>query len=153
MTSEEFVKNNLARHKLFTLGTSDTEGNPWVVCLNLSYDNNLNIIWKSDKSTVHSKNLSQNPNASICIFSDESGIGDFGFYSKAIAHEVVDEKELADCLNVRFRQKGKDVPSAKDFLGDSNFRIYVAEIKEAWVTDQSHTKNKLDLDNLRNLLK
>jgi general stress protein 26 len=150
---EKFVAENLARHKLFTLGTSDSEGNPWVVCLNLSYDNNLNIIWKSDKNTVHSKNLTKNPNVSVCIFSDEPGIGDFGFYSKAVAHEVVDEKELADCLDARFRQKGKDVPPTTEFLGDSDYRIYVAEIKEAWVTDQSHTKNKLDLAILKNLLK
>ena len=150
---EKFVAENLARHKLLTLGTSDSEGNPWVVCLNLSYDNNLKIIWKSDKNTVHSKNLSQNPNVSICVFSQEQDIGDFGFYATAVAREVIDEKELKYCLGVRSAQKGKEVPPIEDFLGDFDLRIYVAEIKEAWATDQSHTKKKLDLASLKNFLK
>lgn len=142
-----FVLRNLPRHKLFVLGTIDPLGRPWVVCLNLSYDKDINIIWKSLKNTEHSKHIRKNPNVSICIFSHDEKIGDFGFYTKAIAKEVNGEKQLEHCLAVRYA--GKSVPDTKEFLDKSPMRIYTAKISQAWINDDRHIKCKIDLKVLR----
>lgn len=146
-----FVLRNLPRHKLFVLGTIDPLGRPWVVCLNLSYDKDINIIWKSLKNTEHSKHIRKNPNVSICIFSHDEKIGDFGFYTKAIAKEVTDKKELKHYLKVRYA--GKEVPDTKEYLGKSPVRIYVAKVKQAWINDDRHIKAIVDMKVLRNLSK
>ncbi|HEY4496944.1 MAG TPA: pyridoxamine 5'-phosphate oxidase family protein [Candidatus Paceibacterota bacterium] len=144
-----FILNNLPDHKQFALGTVDQSGHPWVVCLNLAYDNKINIIWKSSKDTEHSKHIRNNPNVSICIFSETKEKGDFGLYLKGVAHEVVDIFELETSLKVRYGQKGKEIPPMSEFLGDSSNRIYCAEIQEAWATDSRHIKPKIDLEILR----
>lgn len=145
----EFIKANIGRHGEFALGTVDENGNPWVVCLNLSYDENFNIIWKSVNFTQHSKYIQTNPNVGICVFSRTTEVGDFGLYAKAVAHEVADEAELRHVIDVRFTQKGEPTPDVSKFTGDSPVRLYVAEIKEAWVNDDSHKKYQIDLNILR----
>jgi uncharacterized pyridoxamine 5'-phosphate oxidase family protein len=144
----KFVLENLHKHTLMALGTVDEAGKPWVVCVHLALDKKLNIIWKSRKDTEHSKNIEKNPEVSICIFSRTDDVGDFGFYTKAVAREVIDRDELAACLQAMHEKMGKEVPVLEDHLGDSDFRIYVAEIKEAWM-NHSRTKQKIDLDTLR----
>lgn len=144
----KFILANLGRHKQFALGTAD--GNhPWVVCLNLTYDKNINVIWKSRIDTEHSKHIRFNPNVSICVFSEDDKIGDFGIYANAVAHEIMDPKELADCLDVRFRQKGKAIPDASEYLIPSEYRLYSANISEMWVNDKRHLKMKVDMGVLR----
>ncbi len=144
-----FVLDNLPRHKQFALATVDSEGAPWCVCLNLSYDSDVNIIWKSLKDTQHSEHIKKNPQVSITVFSETEDVGDFGFYTKAVAHEVVDTNELKRLLEVRFR--GKTVPPVEDFLDESPLRIYVATIEAAWVNDDRHNKSEVDLLTLRAL--
>jgi uncharacterized protein YhbP (UPF0306 family) len=146
---KEFITNNLSRHKEFTLATVDDAGLPWVVALNLCYDDNFDIIWHSEKTTEHSKHLIDRPDVAICIFSDFADIGDFGLYAKAKAYEVTDEEELAEKLRRRFMAKGKPVPPTTEYSGDSPHRLYCARITEAWVNDQSHAKQKVDLELLR----
>lgn len=80
---QEFILSNLSRVKEFSLATVDQAGEPWVVAINLCYDNQLNIIWHSEKDTEHSKHIRDNPNVAICIYDDFADIGDFGFYAKA----------------------------------------------------------------------
>ena len=148
----KFVLDNLPRHKQFALGTIDENGSPWVVCLNLAYDDKLNIIWKSKKDTEHSKHIATNKNVSICVYSNDEKVGDFGFYTKVVAHEVSDEKELEKCLDFRYKRKNKEIPPLSELLGDSDARIYIAEIREAWVSDNRHLKTKVDMKVLRSIL-
>lgn len=149
----DFILKHLPSHSQFALGTVDESGKPWVVCLNLAYDKKLNIIWKSNKNAEHSKHVRGNPNVAVCVFSETKEIGDFGFYSKALAHEVTDESELKDCLDARYKAKGKEAPPLSKFQGESPDRIYIAKLKEAWVTDKSHQKIKVDLEMLRNKMR
>lgn len=139
----QFILDNLPRIKEFSLATIDEQGNPWVVALNLCYDKQLNIIWHSRKDTQHSQHILTNPNVAICIYGDFADIGDFGFYAKAIAHEVTDRDELAQLLKLRFESKNKPVPSLDSYSGDSPDRIYYAKLTEAWINDRS--KNKKDV--------
>lgn len=146
---KEFITKNLPRHKEFVLATTDGEGRPWVVALNMCYDDKFDIIWHSEKGTEHSKHIGERPEVAICVFSDFEDIGDFGLYIQATAYEITDETELREKLKLRFEQKGKPVPSPTDYLGDSTSRLYCATITRAWVNDQSHSKQEVDLEILR----
>jgi uncharacterized protein YhbP (UPF0306 family) len=146
---KKFITDNIGRHKQFALATVDEQGKPWAVCLNLAYDEKFNIIWKSLKTTEHSKHVSANPDVAICIFSETEGVGDFGLYLKAKAREVTDDEELRRLIDVRFTQKGKPAPDVSEFLGDSPARLYYAEVTEAWVNDDRHLKQVVDLEALR----
>ncbi|MDB5259454.1 MAG: pyridoxamine 5-phosphate oxidase family protein [Candidatus Taylorbacteria bacterium] len=146
-----FILEHLPRHKHFVLATVDADAQPWAVCLNLSFDATFRVIWKSKKDTQHSAHISHNPNVSVCIFSQEKEIGDFGVYAKASAHEVIDVAELDHCINIRFRQKGKEIPAASKLLDDAPERIYIAEVRELWVNDSRHLKIPVDLPTLRDV--
>lgn len=146
---KEFINKNLGRHKEFTLATVDEQGEPWVVALNLCFDDQFDIIWHSERGTEHSKHLVERPVVAICIFSDFEDIGDFGLYAKAQAYEVTDREELAEKLKLRFEGKGKPVPSPIEYSGDSPHRLYCARITDAWINNQSHLKQKVDLELLR----
>lgn len=145
----DFIVKNLARHELMALATTNTDGSPWVVCVNLSYDKELNLYWKSAVASEHSKHLVKNPSASICIFSHDQVIGDFGFYCNAIVHVVSDEAELQHAIDVKYKQKNLPIPPIADFLGDSTRRMYCAVITEAWINDDRHIKASVDLKVLK----
>jgi len=143
-----FILDNLPRHRQLTLGSVDSSGQPWVVCVNLAYDEDLNLIWKSLEASEHSKNVRADSRVSICIFSQTTNHGDFGFYTKAVAHEVAAEDELRRCLEARSK-KGEPLPDLAKFLPPSTVRLYCAEIKEAWIIDDRHLKTQVDLTVLR----
>lgn len=145
----EFIRDHVDEHKQFALATVDAGGNPWVVCLNLTYNEKFNIIWKSQKNTVHSGHVKYNPNVAICIFSENDPRGDFGLYINAKAREVTDEEELKRLLDIRFDRKGKPVPPVMDFLGDGTSGIYYAEIEDMFFNDSRHLKTKVDVNILR----
>lgn len=145
----QFVISQLQHHILFALGTINSEGHPWVVCLNLYFDPQGKIYWKSQRSTEHSKNIQRNPHVSVCVFSRTEERGDFGFYSYALAHEVDEEAELQKYFDLRYTKKGEEAPDSSAFLGESANRVYCAELTEAWVNDERHIKQLVDLDTLR----
>lgn len=144
-----FVLDNLPRHKQLAIATIDDDGKPWVVCVNLAYDEGVNFIWKSLKDTEHSKNVAARSDVSICAFSETPEVGDFGFYCKAKAYEVTDQTELERLLAVRY--KGREVPNAREFLGNSPHRIYYAKITEAWINDDRHIKTPVVLKVLKEI--
>ena len=148
-----FITENLGSHKQFALATVDRDGKPWTVCLNLTYDELGNIIWKSEKSTQHSNHILTNPEVAICIFSENEARGDFGLYCRAKAHEVTEISELNRLIKIRFALKGKPIPKVSDFLGESNSRIYYAEIYKMYFNDDKHIKTKVDLSKLRSAIR
>lgn len=143
-----FVLENLSRHGHFAIATTNDDGTPWVVCVNLAYDDGVNFIWRSLKETEHSKNINARPEVAICVFSKTPEVGDFGYYCQATAHEVNDQEELKRLL--AFRYAGREVPPLADFLEDSPGRIYYANVTKAWINDDRHIKTLVDLEVLRN---
>lgn len=148
----EFVLSQLAKQRHFSLGTVDTHGDPWVVCLNLAVDDDVNIIWKSRAATEHSKHILTHPEVSICVFSHDAKTGDFGLYIKAIAHEVTAMDELTKCLEHRYTKAGKAAPDIKAFTAPAIDRIYLARITHAWVNDDRHIKVPVDLEVMRTMI-
>lgn len=145
----QLVKDNIGRHKQFVLATVDEQGKPWAVCLNLCYDEQFNVIWKSVKDTEHSKHVRARPDVAICIFSETPELGDFGIYMKARAHEVSDEDEARRLIDLRFTKRGRPTPDVSHFLGDGPERLYYAEVTEAWINTDDHIKTPVDLIHLR----
>ena len=143
-----FVISHMQQHSLLALGTVNSEGYPWLVCLNLYFDPHGTIYWKSQKSAEHSKNIERNPHVSICVFSRAKETGDFGFYSYALAHEMK-EDELHNYMDLRYTKNGEEAPDSSIFLGESTNRVYCAQLTEAWVNDERHIKQRVDLDTLR----
>ena len=143
------ILTTLAEIKHFSLATVDQEGNPWVVALSLTVDDQLRLIWVSRVDTEHSTNIRRQPNVSACVFRKTEQSDEFGFYCKALAHEVIDLEELSHCLAARYSRNGKPQPIAAEILDISPFRLYVAEITEAWHNDSSHVKQPIDLDTTR----
>lgn len=143
----KFILDNLGRHGHFALATVGEDGKPWVVCVNLAVDDQVNFIWRSLTDTEHSKNVNSRPDVSVCVFSKTPETGDFGYYCKAVAHEVNNEEELKRLL--AFRYAGKEVPPTSEFLGDAPGRIYYAKVTEAYINDDRHIKSKVDLEVLK----
>ena len=145
----KFVRSNIFQHGQFTLSTVDADGNPWTTCLNLCFDHQFNVMWKSRTDTEHSQNIKKHPQISLCVFSVRHEVGDFGFYAKGTAREVTDVEELRHLLEIRYTNQGRPTPSINSFLGDSASRMYIAEITQAWVNDDRHLKTEVDLAALR----
>lgn len=147
----EFVLEQIRHHILFTLATVDNDNRPWVVCLGLTVDDNVDIIWKSSAIAEHSKHIRGNPYVSLCIFSHSKDEGDFGFYAKAAAREITDPTEIIKYAHYRYARQGKPVPTADELLTDVGDRLYVARIQEAWVNDSRHVKTPVDVELMRNI--
>jgi hypothetical protein len=148
-----FLTKHLPRHGLFSLATVCEDGQPWNVCLNLSWDHGLGIIWKSRADTLHSGNIRRDSRVAICIFSSVAGEGDFGLYIIAEAREVTDPDELRALLHLRYTARSQPAPDVTAFLGASPDRIYLARPQEAYLSDDRHTKLRLNLEVVRQAFK
>lgn len=144
-----FLLEHLPRHGLFALATVCEDGQPWNVCLNLSWDHGLGIIWKSRADSLHSRNIRRDGRAGICIFSSTPESGDFALYMTAEAREVTDPDELRALLHVRYTARSQAAPPLSAFTGDSPDRIYLARPAEAYLSDDRHAKLRLDLEAVR----
>jgi hypothetical protein len=137
----------LVRHPLCSLATIDDEQKPWNVCVEFACDEQLNIFWKSRMDTLHSQYIAVRPDVSICVFSRQSPVGDFGLYFKARAREVADEKQKSYIISYLY--KDRELPPASKFSGAAPTRLYMAEVSAVWLNDDSHTKTAADLKTLR----
>lgn len=144
-----FLTRNLPRHGLFALATVCEDGQPWNVCLNLTWDHGLGIIWKSRADSLHSRNVRRDGRVGICVFSSLIGEGDFALYMTAEAREVTDPDELRALLHLRYTVKSQTPPELGAFLGSSPDRLYLARPSDAYLSDDRHAKLKLDLEVVR----
>lgn len=148
-----YCHEHLASCLVFSLATVSPEGQPWSVCLNLTVDDEGDIIWRSHNMTEHSRHIVAHPNVAISAFL-HTGDVEFGFYARATVHEVVDEQELHKNASIRYTQRqDESVPGGSELAGESPYRLYHATLTEVWVSDVRHLKSKVDLELLRNLTK
>lgn len=148
----QFILCQLVQHKHFVLATTDDDGTPWAVYLGFVLDKNLDFIWLSKRGTEHSKHIRARKTVSVGVFSKTEDIGDFGLYCKATAREITEAEEIKESLQLYFELKGKPVPNVTAFTGDTDMRVYKAEIQQAWVNDDSHIKREVNLQALRSYI-
>lgn len=144
-----FLVEHLPRHGHFSLATVAADGQPWNVCLDLSWDHGLGIIWKSRADANHSQNVRRDGRVAVLVYSSTPDHGDFALYMTAQAHEVTDPDELRALLHLRYTARSRPMPAAANFTGDAPDRLYIARPIDAYLSDDRHEKMRLDLDVVR----
>lgn len=144
----DFLLKNIINYNDMNLSVVDSNWNPRSVCVNFDLDENFNIFWKSNKSSLHSKNLIGNKNASILIYRayDEY---DFAMYSTGRVRVVDESIELNNLLKIKYDNKWRMGKSSDQFLWESSNRIYLYEVEQLYIADKSHEKEEVDLKLLR----
>lgn len=70
--TKELILSFLAEHQLMTLATYGDF--PWIASVYYTFDSDLNIFFLSDPSTLHAKQISQNPKVSAAIANSQQSI-------------------------------------------------------------------------------
>lgn len=125
-----------------TLSTVTKVGDPWISNIFFAYDKKFNFFWYSKNDTLHSQNIRSNSKVAINIV--DSRTADVNaLYITAEAHEVTDVKELLRILPIFIRRLLKHqlismdgakvlANKFKDFISDTNFRMYIAQPKDIY---------------------
>lgn len=136
MDNIEIAKKIISEIMFITIATSSKDGVPWNSPVYSSYDENYNFYWSSSPEAKHSVNIKENNQVAIVIYdsTDPEGTGR-GVYIKAIAHEVMDEKEIEKALGLLYGRKNKNPKPIMDFIGDSPRRVYQAVPQKFWINE------------------
>lgn len=132
---QELISDNL----YMTIATSNNKGEPWISNVYFVCDDEFNLYWYSSKKTQHSQLINSNPKIAFCIF-NSTAVGDDvdAVYGKANVEEVEDRSNLLQALTLyakkmlktgfisSIKQLQSFVRRYKDFLGDSELRLYKA---------------------------
>lgn len=109
MTNEEKAKQIIEENIYCTVATATLDGKPWISPVFFSYDENYNIYWVSNKNSIHSELIRQNPQVAIVIFNSQApeGEGD-GVYIKAKVQELYDEEEIKKAIKIFNKRVSKE---------------------------------------------
>ena len=137
------AKKIIERNAYLTLGTTCEDGTPWISPLYYAYDNRLNFFWVSPKNADHSKNIRRNQVVSMVLFDSHAqkwtGVG---LYFTAGCQELNNPNEVMVGLRLEFDRLRDPLPSAEEFLGDSEYRVYKATPSKIWITQDKETNGK-----------
>lgn len=119
-----------------TIATVDSDGQPWNTPVYAAYDEDLNFYWASWAESVHSRNISQNPNVCLVIYDSTvpEGTGK-GIYATAGAYELTEPAAIERALRHYYGRIDKPPPEVSVFLGSSPRRMYIAVPKQFWMND------------------
>ncbi len=128
------AKEILSTIRYATIATASKDGKPWNTPVAHTFDEELNIYWVSDRENRHSRNVRENENVAIVIYSSMVPAGsEWGVYFEATATELNDPKEI---LAMRRIKKGPDYQAEPgEFTGDAVRRVYKAVPSAAWMND------------------
>lgn len=121
------------------LATADTTGRPWATPVWFAADGLDRLYWLSWPGSRHSVLIEQRPEIALTVF--DSTVAPYtgtAFYAAAQARQCADE-HINDGLrfvNRRSLAEGIGQFTRPHVTGESRLRLYVAEVTEAWVTDQ-----------------
>ncbi|TDV57360.1 pyridoxamine 5'-phosphate oxidase family protein [Actinophytocola oryzae] len=121
-------------NKYLTLSTVDEQGRPWATPVYFTPDGHTHLYWVSSPDSLHSRNITANPDISVAIFDSTVAIGQAqGVYLTAHAH-LVPEAELADrarLFSSRYAEL-RHLP-AEELRAPADLRLYRATVTRAWV--------------------
>ena len=134
----------LSKEILISLDTSDKKGNLWSASVYFASDKDLNFYFMSSSSTVHCRNIKNNPNVSFTIADSNQRPQDdkFGVQVAGTCKHIYNLPEIIKILkiwNIKFVKK--PVPPLKSMKLDSPFyritpqkmKIYDSKAKEKQV--------------------
>ncbi len=121
------------------LATADTTGRPWATPVWFAADGLDRIYWLSWPGSRHSVLIEQRPEIALTVF--DSTVAPYtgtAFYAAAQARQCADEhvNDGLRFVNRRSLAEGIGQFTRPHVTGESRLRLYVAEVTEAWVTDQ-----------------
>jgi uncharacterized protein YhbP (UPF0306 family) len=94
-SAEELIRLHLPTQNVMQLATC-VDDQPWVCNVHYCHDEVLNLYWISDKSSRHSKEIAQNPKASVVIKIHENTAAEpylIGISIEGKASVITDEKQ------------------------------------------------------------
>lgn len=162
MNEIEKARQIILENDYMTIGTADLDGTPWVSPVYFVFDQELNLIWVSNKDSRHSRLIKENPRVAIVIFDSkvQEGAGD-AVYIEATAHEMSDEKEIEAGMKVRAMRESAEefkVKNVSDVQGDNSWRMYQAtpskvyKLAETYIGAQlNDVRKELDLEELKQI--
>jgi nitroimidazol reductase NimA-like FMN-containing flavoprotein (pyridoxamine 5'-phosphate oxidase superfamily) len=118
-------------NKYMTLGTADSDGEPWVTPVYFTPDRYTDFYWVSTPGSKHSRNLERRPDLSIVIFDSQVPIGGAeAVYMKARA-ALVAEDELVRCAEF-FASRLPELTTftPEELTEPAAFRLYRATATE-----------------------
>lgn len=124
--AREIIESNI----YMTIATAAKDGKPWISPVFFAYDRNYTLYWVSNKDSLHSRLIRENPKVAIVIFDSRApeGEGD-GVYLEAKAEEVKDETEITDAMEILNKRVTKDefrVKKIGEVTDQGVWRIYKA---------------------------
>jgi len=117
-----------------TIATVDAAGRPWNTPVYSAFDAGVNFYWASDRGSVHSANILQNPHVFLAIYDSTvpAGTGE-GVFVKAVASMLEDRDDVNRALQVLDRREGGTPHAAEEFLGEMPRRVFRASATEVWI--------------------
>jgi uncharacterized protein YhbP (UPF0306 family) len=127
---EKIVREYIDKSIHMSLGTASKDGRPWVCEVHFTYDDKLNIYWRSLTSRRHSQEIEENPFVAGNIVAQHE-LGDYphAIYFEGRAMRVDDETQYGALSELfRKRQIGGDnlVDDAKKDDGHKFYKIEVS---------------------------
>ncbi|PWT95813.1 MAG: hypothetical protein C5B53_10875 [Candidatus Melainabacteria bacterium] len=117
-------------NRYMTIATAAPDGKPWISPVFFAYDSDYNLFWVSNKNSLHSKLIRQNPRAAIVIFDSKAGEGEGdAVYFDTLVHELEDLDEIRAAMKVLGKRVTKDefrVKSVEEVTKAAAWRIYKA---------------------------
>jgi len=129
------AKSIISQIAYINLATVTEDGYPWNSPLFSVHDDNFNFYWISDKSAVHSKNITNNKKAFITIYDSTAleRLGE-GVYMQTLAYELDDASTNEVVKNI------EQISALKEYLEKPRIKLYKAVIQEAWFVPQDVDK-------------
>lgn len=108
MNTEQLLREYIAKTIHMSLSTA-RDNMPWTCEVHFSYDDNLNLYFKSLTSRRHSQEIAENPNVSGNIVRQhELGELPIGVYFEGTARLLTEEIEIAAAADVIVARQGAD---------------------------------------------
>lgn len=126
----EQAKKIIEENRYMTIATAAPDGKPWIAPVFFAYDSHYNFFWVSNKNSLHSNLIRQNPRAAIVIFDSTAGEGDGdAVYFDASVKELENVDEIRAAMEALSKRVTKDefrVKSADEVTESATWRIYKA---------------------------
>ena len=114
-----------------TLGTADTDGNPWVTPVYYTPLDDHDLYWVSSPTARHSRNLEARPEISAVVFDSTARPGHAeAVYMSARAERVPDDEVAVHAPRYAARMPGLRVFDVDELTGDADLRLYRARVTE-----------------------
>lgn len=138
------------------IATASTSGKPWISPVFFAYDDNYNLFWVSNKDSLYSNLIRQNPQVAIVIFDSSvpEGEGE-GVYFEANVDELSEKKDINHAMEVLDKRVKKDefrVKKIGEVTGKGVWRVYkaiplkISVLTEGEFVNGQYVDKRVDVD-------